>query len=139
MDTKTRSLAPVESPEAKEALVAAYNALLVLDLSHHLALVEEYGCDPNAANQAREAIATIEAGMSPNLLLEVIESGAVVTYKTDKGYPTDPPFVGEVRGKASDGVRVTTTGSFGGGWEHFFNADTVFTYFEVLSRGRRRA
>jgi hypothetical protein len=120
------------------AIVAAYKALRVLDEAGYLDYVAEETGDHMAATQAREAIATIEDNMSPNLLCTILPGYTKVRFATDRSRP------GETQdGLLRDGAwglypersgsterRITTNG-----WEFFVTPDTVFTYFEVVERG----
>jgi len=136
--TCARGVNPVESDGARTALVTAYRALLVLDEGGLLDFITEAAGDSNAARQAREAMCAIEDGMSPNLLVTVLPSYSRVRFATDRSRE------GEVaEGIVRDGAwglypdrsgsterRITTNG-----WEFFVDTETVFTFFEVVTRG----
>lgn len=133
-----RNPPPVESIQARTAIITAYNTLSVLHLAGHLAVLAELG-DPMAAKQVAEAIAEIETLMSPNLLCTILPAYTKVAFSTKQ---SDREIEGLIREGAyglqpdQDGStkrRITTTGAHGG-WEMFVDTDTEFTYFEILER-----
>jgi len=139
-DIQTReTLAPVESDQARLALVTALRALMVLDQGGYLAYIAEEMRDPKAAEQADEAIAAIEAGMSPNLLATVLPAYTKVRFATDRS--REGEFIeGQTRegawglypdrGQQALERRITTTRGF----EFFVTPETVFTSFEITER-----
>ena len=136
--TTTTALPPVESDSARIALVEGYKALRVLDEAGYLAYIAEALHDPNAAEQADEAIAAIERGMSPNLLCTVLPAYTKVRFQTDRSR-SDEFIEGQLRDGAwglhpdrSDSTerRITTTNGF----EFFVTPETVFTFFEITER-----
>lgn len=139
--TQTReTLAPVESDQARLALVTALRALMVLDQQGYLTYIADEMCDPKAAEQANEAIEAIEAGMSPNLLCTVLVAYTKVRFATDRS--REGEFIeGQLRegawglypdrGEQALERRITTTNGF----EFFVTPETVFTHFEVTERG----
>lgn len=141
MDTQTREvLAPVESDQARLALVTALRALMVLDQGGLLDFITEYAHDAKAADQAREGITAIEAGMSANLLATVLPAYSKVRFATDRS--REGEFIeGQIRegawglypdrGQQALERRITTTNGF----EFFVTPETVFTHFEVTERG----
>ena len=82
--TCARGINPVETTQARTALVEAYKALLVLDEGGLLDFISEAAGDVTAANQCRDAIAHIEDAMSPNLLATVLPTYTKVLYATDR-------------------------------------------------------
>ena len=140
-DTQIK-LAPVESDQARIAIVTAYRALRVLEEGGLLDFIAEQAFDAKAAEQAREAIATIEASMSPNLLCTVLPAYTKVRFSTDHSREGDS-WEGLIRegawglhpdrGEQATERRITTTGDRGG-FEFFVNRETVFTSFEILER-----
>lgn len=132
-----KGVSPLESNEARFALVTAYKALRVLDEGGYLAYVAEALYDPKAAEQADAAIKTIEACMSPNLLATVLPAYTKVRFATDRS--REGEFI---EGQLRDGAwglypeqrrqalerRITTTSGF----EFFVLPETVFTHFEVI-------
>jgi hypothetical protein len=139
-DTQTReALAPVESDQARLALVIALRALMVLDQGGYLAYIAEEMCDPKAAEQTRGAITAIERGMSPNLLITVLPAYTKVRFQTDLS--REGEFIeGQTRegawglypdrGQQALERRITTTRGF----EFFVTPETVFTSFEITER-----
>lgn len=137
----TNKPAPVESTPARKALVEAYKALSVLDQGGLLDFIAEKAFDAKAAEQARDAIATIEACMSPNLLCTILPAYTKVRFTTVAS--PDTAMEGLIRegawglypdrGEQSLERRITTTGTHGG-WEFFVNPDTEFTFFEIVER-----
>lgn len=129
---------PVETDAARVALVEAYKALRVLRDGGLLAFVAENAHDPAAAEQANEAIATVENSMSPNLLCTVLPAYTKVRFATDRsregetqeGLLRDGAWGLYPEREGSTERRITTNG-----WEFFVGPDTVFTYFEVVERG----
>lgn len=67
-----RNPPPVETPQARAAIVHGYRSLLMLQQSNLLLFVADQGCDPKAAQQCYDAIDAIETLMSPNLLCTVL-------------------------------------------------------------------
>jgi len=135
------NIAPVESDQARVALVEAYKALLVLEEGGLLDFIAENAYDPQAAKQAREAIDALEEGMSPNLLCTVLPAYTKVKFATDRSregeyiegqlrdgawglYPQDRSY--------ADERRITTTNGF----EFFVTPETAFTFFQILERGK---
>lgn len=133
--------APVETPEARKAIVEMYRALLVLDKGDLLDFIAESAFDPKAAEQCREAIASAEALMSPNLLLTVIETYTMVRFtladvpgRTLEGQTREGAWgLYPDRGEQAITRRLTMTS----GMEFFVTPETEFASFEVLSRGTR--
>jgi hypothetical protein len=121
------SLAPIESPQARHALVETYKALKVLDESGLLDFIEE-------------AITAIETSMSPNLACTILPTYTKVRFQTDRS--RDDEFIeGQLRegawglnperGQQALERRITTTSGF----EFFVTPETVFTYFEIVELG----
>jgi len=130
-----RGVNPVESDASRTALVEAYKALRVLDESELLDFITDAGFGSKTAEQAREAIASIEDSMSPNLLVTVLPGYSKVRFATDRSREGDVAE-GIVRDGAwglhpdrpgSTERRITTNG-----WEFFVTPETVFTFFEVV-------
>lgn len=129
MDTITTN--PVESKSARFAITEGYKALRMLREGGLLDFIAEMGHDKKARQQCEESIAEIEAHMSPNLLLTVLPSYTKVQFAVDGGNLQE----GLVRDMGWDldlRRRITTTGP-GGGFEFFSDADTVYTFFEVIA------
>jgi hypothetical protein len=118
--------------------VEGYKALKVLDEAGLLDFIAERAFDTKAAEQSRDAIAKLEASMSPNLLCTILPAYTKVRFATDKSRE------GETQeGILRDGAwglypdirtdshkrRITTNG-----WEFFVDPETVFTYFEIVER-----
>lgn len=137
------NIAPVESPQAREALVEAYKALRVLNESCWLAYIGNEGHDPKAAEQARYAIDVIEERMSPNLLITVLPSYTEIRFATDQSREGETQ-TGIIRDGAwglypderTDATerRITTNG-----WEFFVTPETVFTFFQIIERPEVKA
>lgn len=136
-------LPPVESPQARRAIVTAYRALSMLDQGGLLDFIAKEAYDPQAAEQARAALDTLERSMSPNLLVTVLPAYTKVRWAAEPGNP-DEWIEGLIRdgawglypderGETATERRITTTGIHGG-WEFFVNLDTVFTAFEIVER-----
>lgn len=133
-----RGVNPVESDPARLALVEAYKALRALDENGLLDFIKEKVGDTKAVEQVHKALAVIEDSMSPNLLVTVLPGYSRVRFATDRSR------AGEIsEGIVRDGAwglypertgsterRITTNG-----WESFVDKSTVFTYFEVVTRG----
>lgn len=128
-----RNPPPVESPQARHAIVAAYKALLILTENGLLDYVAEG--DPGAAREARDAIDQMEMSMSPNLLCTVLPTYSEVEFLTNADRDDAEPRHGIIRDGAwglfpdrtgSTERRITT-----GGWEFFVTPETVFTHFAV--------
>ncbi len=130
---------PVESPQARKAIVGMYRALLILEDNGVLEEVE--ALLPDVVGKARDAVIAAEAGMSPNLLCTVLPTYTKVRFQTDRS--RDGEFI---EGQMRDGAwglfpevpnagerRITTTSGF----EFFVTPETVFTNFEVIERPGR--
>lgn len=133
------NIAPVESDQARIALVEAYKALKVLDESCWLSLIANEYHDPKSADQARHAIDVIETSMSPNLLVTVLPSGTRVKYATDRSREGEY-MTGEIRegawGLYPERSHSTERRITAGGFEHTIDRDTVFTFFQITERGK---
>lgn len=135
----TTNPAPVESPAARKAIVTAYKALLVLREGGLLDFIAEKAHDTKAAEQARDAITSMEALMSPNLLVTVLPTYTKVRFatnlsregETQEGLIRDGAW-GLYPDDRTDSTkrRITTNG-----WEFFVDTDTVFTFFEIVEMG----
>lgn len=145
MNTLTKlasQCAPVESEEARRAIVAGYKALMVL---HEAGLVEHAIApyDPKAASQVLNTIQEIETLMSPNLLITILPAYTKVAFTTKQSDRLIEGLIREdawglypdARGETATQRRITTTGDHGG-WEMSVDLDTEFTYFEILERGK---
>lgn len=133
---------PVESSEAREAILAGYRALVELRDSGVLEWLEAEG-DPAPRETVQEGIAEMEARMSPNLLVTVLPSYTKVRFATDRNRPgeTQEGILRDgawglipgrlILGRTDANQRRITTN----GWELFVDETTAFTHFEIIERG----
>lgn len=128
---------PVESSEAREAILAGYRALVELRDSGVLEWLEAEG-DPAPRGIVQEGIAGMEARMSPNLLVTVLPSYTKVRFATDRNRPGETQdgilrdgAWGLIPGRTDAYQRRITTN----GWELFVDETTAFTHFEIIERG----
>lgn len=128
---------PVESSEAREAILAGYRALVMLQDSGILEWLEGEG-DPEPSETVQEGIAGMEAHMSPNLLVTVLPSYTKVRFATDRNRPEETQD-GILRhgawGLYPDRPDSTTRRITTNGWEMFVDESTAFTHFEIIERG----
>jgi len=137
MNNRLTEMPPLESNQARIALVTAYRALLALEEGGLLDFIAEQAFDTKATEQAREAIEALERGMSPNLLATVLPAYTKVRFATDRSREGEY-IEGRIRegawglfpdrGESATERRITTTNGF----EFFVNRETVFTYFVIL-------
>lgn len=128
---------PVESSEAREAILAGYRALVRLQDSGILEWLEGEG-DAITGITVREGIEEMEASMSPNLLCTVLPSHTKVRFATNRNRPGEMQEGilrdgnwGMVPGRRDANTRRITTN----GWELFVDETTAFTHFEIIERG----
>lgn len=128
---------PVESSEAREAILAGYRALVEMRDGGVLEWLEGEG-DPISGIIVQERIKKMEASMSPNLLCTVLPAHTRVRFATDRsreghtqeGILRDGAW-GLVPGRTDGNQRRITTN----GLEMFVDESTVFTHFEIIERG----
>lgn len=129
------NLNPIETDEARLAIVAAYRVLLAFEESGVTGQVAEHLHRSDLAEGITHAITEMRASMSPNLLVTLLPSHTNIRFATDRNREGETQ-TGIVRDGAwgiypdrpdSTTRRITTNG-----WEMFVDRDTVFTHFEVL-------